>query len=242
MNIRHLLLAGFLLTTFVVDCTVYASETITEQQLLSRTQELFDGLASANNASWIKYYADNCLFFDEKGRSLEKAALVEEVKQLPKGYRVSFKIEKPQSRIFQNIAVYSYDLMEDLYIFKQHLGAKYHGTDTWMFQNNEWQIIATQMFRYYGDPAPGMSDPARFPEYAGTYELAEGIKATVSTEGANLYYQRGDNTREQLIPEAEGIFFRKGVEGRILFRRDKAGKVDALISRRNHEDLIWKKL
>jgi hypothetical protein len=37
------------------------------------------------------------------------------------------------------------------------------------------------------------------------------------------------------------LFFRKGVEGRILFRYDAHGKVDALIDRRNNEDVVWRK-
>lgn len=36
-------------------------------------------------------------------------------------------------------------------------------------------------------------------------------------------------------------FFRKAVEGRILFRYDAAGKVNALIDRRNNEDVVWRK-
>jgi hypothetical protein len=31
------------------------------------------------------------------------------------------------------------------------------------------------------------------------------------------------------------------VEGRILFRTDGSGKVNALIDRRNNEDVIWRK-
>ena len=47
--------------------------------------------------------------------------------------------------------------------------------------------------------------------------------------------------KEQLLPETSEIFFRKGVEGRILFRYADSGKVDALIDRRNNEDIIWLK-
>ena len=49
------------------------------------------------------------------------------------------------------------------------------------------------------------------------------------------------NKKEQLFPETSEIFFRKGVEGRILFRYDARGKVDALIDRRNNEDVVWRK-
>ena len=57
-----------------------------------------------------------------------------------------------------------------------------------------------------------------------------------------LYSQRGERKRELLVPEAGDIFFRPGVEGRFVFHRNQSGKVDALIDRRNNEDLIWKKM
>jgi hypothetical protein len=47
--------------------------------------------------------------------------------------------------------------------------------------------------------------------------------------------------KEQLLPETSEIFFRKGVEGRILFRYGATGKVDGLIDRRNNEDVIWRR-
>lgn len=53
-----------------------ADEIITQEELVRRTQELFDAVVPGNPAPWKKYYADDCLFFDEKGRSLDKAALV----------------------------------------------------------------------------------------------------------------------------------------------------------------------
>ena len=225
-----------------LSCRLEAEEGITHEELIGRTQELFDSVAAADNAPWQKYFADDCLFFDEKGRSFDKATLMNEVGALPEGYRLSFKIEKAQSRIFEDTAVLSYDIDEDLTIFGQQVGARFHTTDTWLRRQEKWQIIASQSFRYYGDPAPGEVDSTKFSEYVGVYELAPGVKATISVEGGNLYHQRGDRPKELLIPEAPRIFFRKGVEGRMLFRYEKDGKVDALISRRNHEDIIWEKI
>ena len=61
-------------------------------------------------------------------------------------------------------------------------------------------------------------------------------------EGEHLYTQRPGKEKLELIPESGDIFFQKGVEGRHLFRRDTKGKVDAMIDRRNNEDILWKKL
>ena len=61
----------------------------------------------------------------------------------------------PKSNIQGDTAILSYDLNETETIFGQNLTARYHGTDTWMYRNGKWQIVAGQMFRYYEDPAPG---------------------------------------------------------------------------------------
>jgi Domain of unknown function (DUF3471)/Domain of unknown function (DUF4440) len=167
---------------------------------------------------------------------------VKDVAPLPKGYSGSIKVAKAKSRILGDTAILSYDLDETETIFGQKMTARYHGTDTWIRRSGEWQIVASQMLRYYEDPAAGAADPRNFAGYAGTYELTPGTTIRVFSEGTNLYAQRGDRPRDLLLPEAPDIFFRKGVEGRRLFRRDGQGRVDALIDRRNNEDLAWKKI
>jgi hypothetical protein len=215
---------------------------VTQAELVRRTQELFDSVAIGNQKPWKEYFAEDAMYFDEKGRAMDKTALVADVTPLPTGYSGSIKVIRPQSRILGQTAILTYDLDETETVYGQNLTARYHGTDTWMFRNGQWQIVAGQMFRYYEDPAPGRVDAGKLDDYLGTYELAPGITRTVSQEGNQLYSQRVGRKRERLIPEAADIFFRPSVEGRLVFRRDLNGRVDALIDRRNNEDLIWKKM
>jgi len=218
------------------------SEKITHDELVRRTQELFDAVAIGNQGPWKQYFAEDAMYFDEKGHSLDKPALVADITPLPKGYSGTIKIVKAQSRILGRTAILTYDLDETETIYGQSMTARYHGTDTWMFRDGRWQIVAGQMFRYYEDPAPGKIDTTRLNDYLGTYELAPGIRLTVSREGDQLYSKRGDRPRDLFMPEAPDLFFRPGAEGRRLFHRNDSGKVDALIDRRNNEDLVWKKL
>jgi len=215
-------------------------EEVTQEELLRRTQELFDSVASGNKEPWKKYLAEDAIYFDEKGRNMDKAALVADIAPLPPGYSGTIKIAKATSRIFSDTAILSYDLDETEAIFGQNLTARYHETDTWVRRNGSWQIVAAQAFRYYEDPAVGKVDSKKLPDFLGTYELAPGQIRTVTSEEGRLYHQR-KGKREELLPETSEIFFRKGVEGRILFRRDETGKVDALIDRRNNEDVVWRK-
>src|SRR5207248_9543378 len=136
-----------------------------------------------------KYFADDCIFADEKGRNLNKAQLVADIAPLPKGYSGTIKIAKPRSRIHGDTAILSYDLDETETIFGQNLRARYHVTDTWLRRSGEWsdrderhgrqsrkgarssdagateiqwKIIASQAHRYYEDPAIGKIDPKKF--------------------------------------------------------------------------------
>jgi ketosteroid isomerase-like protein len=215
---------------------------ITQLELVRRTQELADSVAAGDQAPWKKYYADDCMYFDEKGRSLDKTALLADVAPLPAGYAGAIKVVRAKSHIEGELAVLSYDMDESETVFGQTMTARYHATDTWMRRNRQWQIIASQVLRYYEDPAPGKVDLSRLSKYAGKYELAPGNTLTVSSDGKLLHRQRGEHPAEILIPEATDIFFRQGVEGRILFRFAADGTVDALIDRRNNEDILWRKI
>ena len=236
------LLVLFLGLAFPAFLAAADNEAITQEELVRRTQELFDATAVGNQRPWHEYYADDALYFDEKGRSMDKTALVADVTPLPKGYSGNIKIAKVQSRILGHTAILTYDLDESETIYGQDLKARYHGTGTWLYRDGRWQIVAGQMLRYYEDPAPGKVDPARLNDYVGTYELADGIRLKISREGDRLYSKRGDRPQEQLIPESCDLFFRPGAEGRRLFQRNEGGKVDALIDRRNNEDVVWKKI
>lgn len=217
-------------------------ERITQDELVRRTQELFDSVAPGNQEPFKKYFADDAMFFDEKGRYMDKAALVKDIQPMPKGYSGTIKLVRPKSHIEGDMAILSYDLDETETIFGQNMTARYHETDTWMRRGGKWQIVAGQVLRYYEDPAPGKADTSKFPSYVGTYGLGPERTMTVTVEDGHLYATRNGRPREELIPEASDIFFRKGVEGRTLFGRSDDGKVISLIDRRNNEDVVWTKM
>jgi hypothetical protein len=242
MTRSTIVLAVIAMTVITLSCMSRQQAAITQGELVRNMQEMFDAVAAGDQAPWQKYFADDSMYFDEKGRGMDKAALVKDVTPLPAGYSGSIKIVNPKSNIQGDTAILSYDLNETETIFGQNLTARYHGTDTWMYRNGRWQIVAGQMFRYYEDPAPGKVELEKYGEYVGAYELAPGVTQTVSVREGKLYAKRGDRPEDELIPESGDIFFRKGAEGRRLFRRADTGKVNVMIDRRNNEDVVWKKV
>jgi ketosteroid isomerase-like protein len=184
--------AAMVVLVLLVAPALYAnneSEAITQDELVRRTQDLLDAVAMGDKSPFQKYYADDAMYFDEKGRAMDKAALLADVAPLPKGYSGNIKLVKAQSRIQGHTAILTYDLDEKETIFGQALTARYHGTDTWLYRDGRWQIGAGQMLRYYEDPAPGRADIVRFNEYVRTYELAPGITRTVSRERRHVVFE-----------------------------------------------------
>jgi hypothetical protein len=110
---------------------------ITQNELARRTQELFDSVAAGDQTPWKKYFADDCMYFDEKGKNMNKAALVADVTPLPAGYSGNIKMGKVQSHIEGEVAILSYDLDETETIYGQNMTARYHATDTWLRRNGQ---------------------------------------------------------------------------------------------------------
>ena len=63
------------------------NNTATVTQLTRQTQELYDAVVPGNQEPWKKYFADDCIFADEKGRLFDKAKLVTDITPLPAGIR-----------------------------------------------------------------------------------------------------------------------------------------------------------
>ena len=142
-------IVGFVsLLAIVLPGSIFAEESIVEK-LTRQTQELYDSLIPGNQGPWKKYYADDCIFADEKGRLFNKTQLVNDVTPMPAGYGGSIKLEKVQSRVVGQTAILSYEINESETIFGQELHARYHTTDTWLRRHDTWQIIASQSHRYY---------------------------------------------------------------------------------------------
>jgi hypothetical protein len=232
-----------LLTALLISSNLSGTESpsITQTELVRRTQQLLDAFAPGDRTPWKLYLADDAMFFDEKGRAMDKVAFLADLQPLPAGYSGSIKITGTTARFAAGVAIQSYDCDETETVFGQVMHARYHMTDTWVYRNSLWQILASQTLRYYEDPVAATVAESLLNDYIGTYVLAPGQTVIVSRQGARLYAQRGSGKVTELLPESPDLFFRAGVEGRWLFHRDSARRVDLLIDRRNNEDLVWKK-
>jgi hypothetical protein len=233
-----------LLATLLICPTLHAADpaTITQEQLVERTQQLYDAEATGDHTLWKLYLAEDFTEFDEKSRDLNKRTLLDDIQPLPTGYGGSIRVVNVKSRFAPGVAILSYDLDESETVFGQLLHARYHQTDTWLYRNQLWQIAASQITRFYEDPAVGEISASLLNDYLGTYQLSPENTIVVTRQGADLYVKRNSAPPYKLLPESTDLFFRPGAEGRKLFHRDASGHVDKLIDRRNNEDIVWKKI
>ncbi len=218
------------------------SPAIDQAELVRRTQQLYDAIPPGDQAPSKSYYAEDAMVYDEKGRSMNKKALLDDLEPMPAGYSGVIEIVHPHTTFAPGVAVLAYDCDETETIFGQELHARYHSVDTWLYRDSKWQIAVSQTMRYYEDPAVGSTDAARLDDFTGVYELSPGNRRTVTRADGEIFLQRGTGAKTKLLPESGDLFFRTGVEGRILFHRNASGKVDALYDRRNNEDVVWHKV
>lgn len=208
--------------------------------ILRKTQELFDAVAPGNKEPWRRYVADDVIYFDEQGHDFDKKALLASIEPLPSGLSGTIRVVKSKFNVQGNTLIHTYDMDESESVHGQQMHARYHATDTWMYRNRQWQIVAGQVLRYYEDPTPGVTDARKLHDYVGTYVLDD-QNEIVSLDQGKLYLTRGTRAPLELIPEACDIFFRRGIEGRVLFQYT-GGSVTSLIDRRNNEDVVWRKV
>ncbi|HEY2711618.1 MAG TPA: hypothetical protein VGI60_03820 [Chthoniobacterales bacterium] len=71
---------------------------MTPEVLVRRTQELFDAVTVGNQEPWKKYFAEDCIFADEKGRQMDQPKLVADITPLPKGYSGTIRVVKPNKQ------------------------------------------------------------------------------------------------------------------------------------------------
>src|SRR5262245_25259907 len=105
---KQMAIAGIAIIWSVISmaagCRISKQSTISHDELLRRTQEIDDAIAPGNPEPWKKYFAEDGMYFDEKGRFMDKTALLKDVAPLPNGYSGSIKVLSAKSSILRDTA------------------------------------------------------------------------------------------------------------------------------------------
>ena len=204
---------------------------------------MLDAIAPGNKAVWERYLADDCIYSDENGRTLNKAQLLEDLRPLPAGYSGTITIAESQIRVHKDAAVIANRMIENETIYGQKLVTEYHATETYVKRDGRWQMLASHVIVVPSERKSIALNPQSLDAFTGQYEMAPGVTYTITRKGDKLIGQRAGRSEEELLAMAENILFRKGtVRGEKVFVRDGSGRVTQMIDRRDNNDLIWKKI
>jgi hypothetical protein len=215
----------------------------TEQQLKSITQELFDAVAPGNKTVWDRYLAESCLIRDENGGLSTKAEFLKQLNPLPEGYKGKIEVTEARVQDYGQVATITHLDTEELQLFGQKLITRFVGTDTYLRQNGKWQMIASQISVLPSELTPKTISLEKLKKVTGQYELTQEIVYNVTLDGGKLFGQRTGREKEELFPENETTFFRKGnPRGVKIFVKNEQGQVIKMLDRRDNNDLVWQKI
>jgi hypothetical protein len=212
------------------------------QELARIAQRLLDAVATGDTATWAAYLDTDGIFTDEDGNMRDRPRVLAELRPLPPAITGQICVSDPRASVHGDVAVLSYDAMETASLYGQVLHTHYHTSDTYTRRGGHWFLLASQTAVMPSEHTAVPVSAAVLDDFVGKYVLSPGVEYLVQRDGAHLYGQRAGGQREELLPLGADRFFRTGApRGERIFRRDVAGRVDAMLDRRDNNDLVWRR-
>lgn len=207
------------------------------------TQELADALAPGTREIWAHWTHPDFVLTDENGARIERKQFLSEMSPLPPGASGTIKVTDFVSRQSDDTRVATYILDELEHFHGEDLHARYRQTDTWVRTPKGWRLLASQIIALRTDP-PAVELPAtHWEEYAGHYQLPDGLGLEIVWDGKAATIRKGSGSAHSLKAELADLLFVPGDPRiRYLIQRGANGQVMQLVQRRESWDLIWRRL
>lgn len=209
-------------------------------QIVSISQQLMDALGEGRKDVWQKNVADDALIVDEFGRRQGKQDIVDSLRPFPPGFSGSIQIHDAKVNAYGDTAVIECEEYEQETVFGQKLVVRYIDINTFVKRGGAWQLVAMEDVTLPTPPPKLAVAGLRLADYAGTYRYAPDRAWTFAAQGDALSFTTKPGRPAVAVePIAKDVFMEDNDERNLLiFRRDTAGKVTALIERRKFNDLV----
>ena len=235
---RFIVLPILSLTLFTTTALADSRATILKQE-----QKMADAIAAGDKPVWDKYLDPDVIYAEEDDTYKGKAAMVEEIRPLPKGLGGTIKIALLSYHEDGDVAVALFRQNETEQYFGQTIHAKYLTNTTWRKRADEWKQIAGQVLAEKTDPPAVALPAAQLTQYAGTYRLKNSDPTyTLAVVEGQLTGTRNGHKPATWNAETPDVFFIAG-DPRIrkIFQRDATGKITGFVERRESWDIVWQK-
>jgi hypothetical protein len=208
-------------------------------ELLQITQRLVDAIPRGDRKPWDERVTDDAVIIDEFGRIAGKADTVASLRPFPTGFSGSIELRDAHVRRYGDTAVMQVEQYERETVFGQKLVVRYQTLLTFVRQAGAWKLAGYEDVTIPTAP-PELRVQGVVPgDYVGTYSYGPGHAWTVSEHAGVLgYTTHPGGTTNVLHAIAKDVFMGSDDERNLLiFRRDRQGRVEALIERRKFNDL-----
>ncbi|HEX3651380.1 MAG TPA: nuclear transport factor 2 family protein [Rhizomicrobium sp.] len=206
-------------------------------------QKMADALVPGNASVWDKYLDPSVIYAEEDGSYKGKAALLKEIKPLPKGLSGTIRIEILSYSEDGDTAVALFRQNEVEHYYGQTIHASYLTNTVWKKRSSGWKQIAGQVLAERADPPSVIMAAERLAQYAGTFRLKNSEPTyTLSVSNGALTGTRNGRKPAVWKMEAPDVFFIPG-DPRIrkIFQRDAQGHITGFVERRESWDIVWLK-
>jgi hypothetical protein len=210
--------------------------------LRSKDQALLDAIAPGDRKVWEAALAEDAVYVDENGVTMDRAEFMKQLDPLPSGASGSLHIASYSARVSGDLATVIHTDDEDENYHGQKLKAHYLMTETWRREAGEWKLHMVHAYAILKDP-PAVTLPAKdLEEYAGHYSGGADLEYVIQWDGKQLLGGRAGRSLTPLQVEVRDVLFVAGQpRTRKIFQRNAKGAVTGFADRREGEDLMYRK-
>lgn len=202
-------------------------------------------MTAGNPTIWRSTLSDDCVITDEDGKVYDKAAFLETLRPLPKGFSGHIDIQHLTLRKLGAAAAVHYWLNEHEDALGQKLHTVYVETDTYRRERNAWRMVASQVTVVPADLKPVAVDERGWPEVTGSYRLGRGAPGVVYhayLRHGSLYWGSDGKSAKLLIPLSPLVFFVQGSIHTMVFVRDGAGHITEAIELHKYNEVAMQRI
>lgn len=219
-----------------------AQERADSAALVRITQALMHAVTDGKPAVWAARLSSRWFITDEEGAHITRSQFLKGLQGRPPGQSGKLQVMNARFVDAPGVAVLSYDIDEWHDYHGQELRTRFHSTDTWVRERSGWKMLTSQVTAL-PRPIEGRAVArAILDAYAGTYELTPEIRLRIVATDTGLALERDGRPTDRLHAIDERIFIRHGARGFWLFERDSKGAIVRLVSWRDNNPVIWRRV
>ena len=210
--------------------------------LLKQQTEAFARASQSNDKAMLAKYLDpDVVFTNETGETASRQDLLADPSP-PSGPPPQNEIVNWTLRPQGDVATATFTDVVTRDVFGHVVQSRFRSTEVWALRADGWKMIASDSAYVPHDPPSIKLGAADLDTYVGVYQLAPGLKVSITRVGEGLVSSTNGAPATPLAFEVRDVAFVPGDIGRRLFLRGPSGRVEGYISSRNGTDLGFRRV